>query len=119
MACLKLSITDGNLKLFNLRALWPLVDPIVVDPIPQDDDKTREKKSRLQDTKIYRISLSKYSEGEDNTSRYSHFGVVVSHWVSDNWVSRFRNISRAHANGVVLSEKACFCLLCAFSTVPS
>ena len=26
---------------------------------------------------------------------------------------------RAHATGVVLSEKACFCLLCAFSTVPS
>ena len=27
--------------------------------------------------------------------------------------------TRAHANGVVLSEKACFCLLCAFSTAPS
>ena len=29
---------------------------------------------------------------------------------------RFEN--RAHAKGVVLSEKACFCLLCAFSTAP-
>ena len=27
--------------------------------------------------------------------------------------------SRAHVKGVILSEKACFCLLCAFSTAPS
>ena len=57
------------------------VDPVVADPVRQDNDK----KNNIQ---IYGNSLLKYTEGGDKTSQCSYPVVILSNWVPDNWVYR-------------------------------
>ena len=65
---------------------WELVDPVVADPVRQDNDK------RKQYTNIYVNSLLKYTEGGDKNSQYSYLVVILSNWVCDNWVYRLPNL---------------------------
>ena len=59
---------------------WELTDPIVADPVAQDNDK------RNQDTDIYGNSLLKYTQRKgDKTSQYSYLVVILSNGVPDNW----------------------------------
>ena len=57
------------------------VDPIVADPVRQDNDKRNN-------TNTYGNSLFKYTEGGDITSQYSYLVAILSNWVPDNWVLR-------------------------------
>ena len=63
---------------------WELIDPVVADPVRQDNDKGK------QYTNIYGNSLLKYTEGGDKTSQYSYLVAILSNWVPDNWVYLFR-----------------------------
>ena len=62
---------------------WPkLVEPILADPVAQDNDKRNNIEIWL------RNSLLKYTEGGDKTCQYSYLVVILSNSVPDNWVYR-------------------------------
>ena len=54
--------------------IWEPVDPVVADPVGQDNDKRNN-------IRIYGNSLFKYTEGGDKTSQYSYLVVILSNWV--------------------------------------
>ena len=72
---------------------WELVDPVVADPVRQDNDKKTI-------YKYIRKSLLMYTEGGDKTSQYSYLVVILSNWVPDNLVHRLPILPRHSDRGV-------------------
>ena len=57
---------------------WEPADPVVTDPVRQDNDK----RNNIQ------IYIRKLPSKLDKTSQYSYLVAILSNWVPDNWVYR-------------------------------
>ena len=64
-----------------------LVDPVVADPIRQDNDKRNNIHIYIY-IHTYGNILLKYTEGGDKTSQYSYLVVILSNGVPHDWVYR-------------------------------